>query len=232
MREKNNEINSVELNGTDVANECGSMMAKMKELCCEGHAEKAEAPGGPCCPDIADICGPAISKMMNAKRATQAEAARTRKEGENSGPKAILTYEGGLHAVGRRLSDKLCVILDAATGCGGSGASFSPLDLLAVSYGGCVIMTLDKIAHKHGFDIVDAQISVSLNMDERFVPRLAGIDATVILPHSYTEEQIEVLRKSASYCVIHATLRPEVKTTLSFETAVPPDDRRKSEGGA
>ncbi len=35
----------------------------------------------------------------------------------------------------------------------------------------------------------------------------------------FAEEQLDVLRKGAHNCPIHNSLRPEVKTTLTFEVS-------------
>jgi uncharacterized OsmC-like protein len=50
-------------------------------------------------------------------------------------------------------------------------------------------------------------------------PLLTEINTTVVLPKKFAEEQLDVLRKGAHNCPIHNSLRPEVKTTLTFEVS-------------
>ena len=110
------------------------------------------------------------------------------------------------------------VATGAPKSCGGNGAGTSPKDLFLAGYASCVIMAVDVAAKKAGFDIAGAKISVSPVWASN-KPALEEIKATLLLPPEYTEEQLDVLRKGERYCPIHNSLRPEVKTTLTFETA-------------
>ncbi len=94
--------------------------------------------------------------------------------------------------------------------------SLSPKDLFAASYGSCVIMSIDISAKKAGFDIVGANITVSPVWAKDKV-QLAEVNASVVLPHKLSEEQLDILRKGAHNCPIHNSLLPEIKTTLTFE---------------
>lgn len=110
------------------------------------------------------------------------------------------------------------VATGAPKSCGGNGAGPSPKDLFLAGYASCVIMAVDVAAKKAGFDIAGAKISVSPVWASN-KPALEEIKAALLLPSEYTEDQLNVLRKGERYCPIHNSLGPEVKTTLTFETA-------------
>jgi uncharacterized OsmC-like protein len=128
-----------------------------------------------------------------------------------------VSYEGAMRAK-TELPDGPNLALGAPASCGGDGAGPSPKDLFASGYASCVIMAMDIAARKAGFDIAGAKITVSPVWPEK-EPILAEINATVVLPRQYAAEQIAVLQKGAHYCPIHNSLRPEVKTALTFEVA-------------
>lgn len=130
-----------------------------------------------------------------------------------------IAYEGTMHAEARMTSPDRHVNVDAPTTCGGSGESFSPKDLFAVSYGRCVIMSMDMSARKAGFDIAGAKINVSITMMKGGSPHIGAIDATVVLPRDLAEEQLDILRQGAELCPIHHVVRPEADQTLTFEVA-------------
>ena len=130
-----------------------------------------------------------------------------------------VTYEGGLHAVGRMTPAGCSVDMDAPAAVGGSGESFCPLDLLAVAYAGCVAMSMDLVAGKHSFDIGGAKVNVELVMAKGPGMRVEGIEAKVVLPREYPPEQIDILRKAACMCPVGNALRPDLETTLTFEVA-------------
>ena len=99
---------------------------------------------------------------------------------------------------------------------GGNVESLSPKDLFAASYGSCVIMSMDISAKKNGFDIAGANISVSAVWAQDKL-QLAEVNAAIVLPRQLSQEQLDVLQKGADNCPIHNSLRPEIKTTLTFE---------------
>ena len=131
-----------------------------------------------------------------------------------------VTYEGGMHAVAD-LKGQDTITMNAGAGCGGSGEGFSPIDTLAAAYGGCVIMSMDKQARHNGFDIAGATISVAMSVKMLDTIRVNAVDATVILPREYTDEQLAVLRQGEKFCPVHNSLHADTTTTLKFEMAQP-----------
>ena len=126
-------------------------------------------------------------------------------------------YDGVMNAK-FELPDSGTQAIGAPTSCGGTGKGPSPKDLFVAGYASCVIMAMDVAARKGGFDIAGAKISVSPVWSNK-EPLLEEINATVVLPRQYPEEQIDILRKGSHYCPIHNSLRSEVKTTFAFEAA-------------
>jgi uncharacterized OsmC-like protein len=126
-------------------------------------------------------------------------------------------YQGSMNAM-VEMPDSSTLATGAPKSCGGNGSGPSPKDLFVAGYASCMIMAADVAARKAGFDISGAKIEVSpvwaLNK-----PVLEELNSTLLLPCEYTEEQLNVLRKGECYCPIHNSLLPEVKTTLTFETA-------------
>lgn len=131
-----------------------------------------------------------------------------------------VTYEGQMHAVAEPAEREGMIVMNAGSGCGGSGEGFSPIDVLAAAYGGCVVMSMDKLARANGFDIAGAKIAVSMTVKMLDNIRVDAVDATVILPREYTETQLDILRHGEAYCPVHNSLRADMMTTLKFEVAV------------
>ncbi|MHC4642999.1 MAG: OsmC family protein [Planctomycetota bacterium] len=128
-----------------------------------------------------------------------------------------VTYEGALHAEAE-LPDGSSLAINAPGCYGGSGEGPSPKDLFAAGYASCVAMTMDMAGKRNGLNIAGARFVVSAVWAED-KPLLTEINATVVLPEKFTEEQLDVLLKGAHMCPIHNSLRPEVKTRLTFEVA-------------
>jgi uncharacterized OsmC-like protein len=128
-----------------------------------------------------------------------------------------VTYEGTMNAK-VELPDSGTLAIGAPASCGGNGSGPSPKDLFVSGYASCVVMAMDIAAKKAGFDIAGAEITVS-PVWAKNEPILEEINTMLVIPERYTEEQLNVLRKGERYCPIHNSLRPEVKTSLTFEVA-------------
>ncbi len=128
--------------------------------------------------------------------------------------KVTLTYDKSFCAE-LKLPNQSSLIIGAPCQ-GGKAEALSPKDLFAASYGSCVIMVMDIVAKKAGFDIVGANITVSPVWTQDG-SQLAEVNTAVVLPRQLSEEQLDVLREGAHNCPIHNSLLPEIKTTLTFE---------------
>jgi uncharacterized OsmC-like protein len=126
-----------------------------------------------------------------------------------------VTYEGAMNAK-LELHDSGTQAIGAPASCGGTGQGPSPKDFFVAGYASCVVMAMDIAAKKAGFDIAGAKITSS-PVWAKNEPILEEINTILVLPQQYTEEQLDVLRKGERYCPIHNSLRPEVKTSLTFE---------------
>lgn len=132
----------------------------------------------------------------------------------------IVEYEDKLHAVCQKVPSGPNVTMDAPIGCGGSGKSFTPMELFAFSYTGCVVMSMDITARQNGFNIAGARIKISVAAEKSKEPIIIKeVSMTITLPQQYSEEQMDMLHKSAHNCPIHNSLRPETKKTVTFEVA-------------
>ena len=128
-----------------------------------------------------------------------------------------ITYEGSLRVVATLSNGEAKLVMGGATCCGGTGTDFTPLDLLASAYAGCVIMSMDLVARENGLDLTGAKAKVSLDTSHCGGPVIGGIDVTIVLTKQHTDEQLDLLQKGAAYCPVHNVLRPEIKTSLTLE---------------
>lgn len=127
-----------------------------------------------------------------------------------------LSYDKSF-CVGLKLPDESSLVIGAPCQ-GGEIKNLSPKDLFAASIGSCMLMTMDISAKRHGFDIVGARISV-LPVWSETEPGLAEIKAAVFLSKPVSQEQLEILRQGGLSCPVHNSLKPTIKTTITFEAA-------------
>ena len=123
--------------------------------------------------------------------------------------------------MGRKLPADCTVTIDAPGTCTGEAdiENFSPIELFSVSYAGCVIMSMDLAARQNGFSVAGSKVKMSVAVIKETVPSIERIEARIVLPREYTEEQMDVLQQATHYCPIHSALRPELETSVVFEVA-------------
>lgn len=123
-----------------------------------------------------------------------------------------LKYESFLHAK--------TVLPDGSNltiGCGSCGEAVpSPKDLFVAGYASCVIMSMDMVAKKNGFNIAKSGVRISPVWSET-EPLLTEVNTTVVLTDQFSQEQLDILRNGVHNCPIHNSLKPEIKRNLNFE---------------
>jgi len=131
--------------------------------------------------------------------------------------KLVLTLKDNIHGEVAMEPDRK-LLIDAPVGCGGSGKSFSPMDVFLASYASCVTMAMEIVAKRTGFSISGTRVQVSAEATKTGDdPHIQAVDAVVFLPKEYTAEQLTVLEQAAHRCPIHNSLRKDTKKTLEFK---------------
>ncbi len=98
---------------------------------------------------------------------------------------------------------------------GGTGACFSPTDLLGVALATCAVTTMALVARREGLAFGEARASVEKRMTPP--PRRVGELVLVIdMPREVRPEQRARLEEVARGCPVMRSLHPDVKVPLEF----------------
>ena len=101
---------------------------------------------------------------------------------------------------------------------GGTGACFSPTDLVAVALATCALSTMALAASREGLSFGDARASVEKRMTA--APRRVGELVVVIdMPREVLPEQRARLEEAARGCPVMRSLHPDVKVPIAFRYA-------------
>ena len=97
----------------------------------------------------------------------------------------------------------------------GDGSSFSPTDLVAAALGSCMLTVMGIVAERKGIDLSGASFSLEKHMrsDPRRIDR---VPVTIRLPAGLSNEQRELLERTALGCPVHRSLLPEVRKEVEF----------------
>jgi putative redox protein len=99
---------------------------------------------------------------------------------------------------------------------GGAGVSFSATDLLAAALGVCIATNIDTVADRHGIP-PDA---LSLAVDKTLANNPKRIEALAVTISSRVPIAEDVrlrLERTASHCLVHHSLHPDIRVTVTFQ---------------
>jgi uncharacterized OsmC-like protein len=98
---------------------------------------------------------------------------------------------------------------------GGTGATFSPTDLVATALISCALTTMQLAAHREGIPFTQA----SGHAVKRMTPpprRVAEVPVTIEMPPGLSKEQRARLEEVARTCPVARTLHPDVQARMEF----------------
>jgi len=101
---------------------------------------------------------------------------------------------------------------------GGTGASFSPTDLVGAALAACVLSTMALAAQREGLSWGDARASV----EKRMTPpprRIGELVLVVDMPRQVRAEHRARLEEAARTCPVARSLHPEVAVPMEFRYA-------------
>lgn len=126
------------------------------------------------------------------------------------------TYKGGLRTEAVHTQSGSALITDAPIDNHGRGEAFSPTDLLAASYGSCVLTIMGLAAQTHGFNIDGAKVVTTKVMGTN-PRRIVELIAEFTLPsNSYTAKERKIIELTAKECPVYNSLHPDMKKTITF----------------
>lgn len=131
---------------------------------------------------------------------------------------STIVYKGDLRTELTHLQSGQVVETDAPVDNQGKGERFSPTDLLATSYGSCMITTMAIRAADMKLNFDGTKIEITKIMSSDAPRRVAGIKCELFFTKLFeaTAQQKEQLERIARSCPVEKSLHPDVKLDVSF----------------
>lgn len=128
------------------------------------------------------------------------------------------TYDGKLHCTATHGPSGNVLSTDAPVDNGGSGAAFSPTDLVATALGTCVLTIMGLVAERHGVDLKGTDVQVTKDMIQSPQRRIGSLITKVTFPSGLVLDAAmrERLESAANHCPVHQSLHPEINAPIEF----------------
>jgi len=131
---------------------------------------------------------------------------------------STVVYKGLLRTELTHLQSGTVIENDAPTDNKGKGERFSPTDMLATSYGSCMITTMAIRAADMNLNFDGTKIEITKIMSSDAPRRVIGIKADLFFTKLFeaTDEQKEQLVRIARTCPVEKSLHPDIKLDVGF----------------
>ena len=128
-------------------------------------------------------------------------------------------YKGGLRTEAIHVHSRNALITDAPTDNQGKGETFSPTDLLSASLGSCMLTVMGIRANDNNLNIEGTSIKTTKIMAAN-PRRVSEIVIEFNIPHSYNDNDRNLLEDAALNCPVAKSLHANIKQSVSFNYSV------------
>jgi putative redox protein len=131
---------------------------------------------------------------------------------------STIVYTGDLRTELTHLQSGTVIETDAPTDNMGKGERFSPTDLLATSYGACMITTMAIRAASMHLNFKGTKIDITKVMSTDAPRRVIAIKTVLHFTKDFiaTDEQKEQLIRIARTCPVEKSLHPDIELDVVF----------------
>ena len=130
--------------------------------------------------------------------------------------KMELTYEGNLRCQAVHEPSGAKLLTDAPKDNQGEGQSFSPTDLVATGLGSCILTIMGIVARRHQIDLAGTKVTVSKEMAQQPVRRIARLVVEITVPDRLSEDDKTRLCNAADTCPVKQSLHPDIEVPISW----------------
>lgn len=131
------------------------------------------------------------------------------------GVKITGEFTGGLETRMRHEHSGAVIVTDPPLDNGGRGASFSPTDMFAASYGACMMSIVALKGKKENLDLKGMRVAIEKHMTSSLPRRVASLDVVLALPEHLTPAQREEIEQAAKNCPVALSVSSDIKVNFT-----------------
>ena len=127
-----------------------------------------------------------------------------------------VAYQGELRCAATHMPSGTGMVPDAPVDNQGTGASFSPTDLVATALGTCMLTIMGIAADKLGLDIRASTVVVNKSMVAKPTRRVGELAVVIAVPLALDDAQKDALSHAAMTCPVYESIHPDIIKTVEF----------------
>lgn len=101
----------------------------------------------------------------------------------------------------------------------GDGAEFSPANLLSISLGSCMLLSIGTVAQRAKLDLAGTTVSVHFKEEAKPFPHVAAIRYVIDIPREFGPVDRRRIENAAELCPIKTNIGPNTEITVEYRYA-------------
>jgi len=128
-----------------------------------------------------------------------------------------LTYDSDHHVTATIEPQHKIVAVDCPYT--GDGAEFSPANLLSISLGSCMLLSIGAVAHRADLDLSGTTVNVRFKEEAKPFPHVAEIRYVVDIPRQFSAVDMRRIENAAELCPIKSNIGDDTDISVKFNYA-------------
>jgi uncharacterized OsmC-like protein len=128
-----------------------------------------------------------------------------------------LIYDSDHHVTATKEPEHKIVSVDCPHT--GDGAEFSPANLLSISLGSCMLLSIGSVAHRAHLDLSGTTVSVRFKEVARPFPHVAAIHYVIDIPRQFSAVDKRRIENATEICPIKTNIGDDTEITVNFNYA-------------
>ena len=128
-----------------------------------------------------------------------------------------LTYDSDHHVTATIEPQHTIVAVDCPYT--GDGAEFSPANLLSVSLGSCMLLSIGAVAQRAKLDLSGTTVTVRFKEVAKPFPRVAAIHYVIDIPREFSAVDMRRIENAAELCPIKTNIGDDTEIRVKFRYA-------------
>lgn len=101
----------------------------------------------------------------------------------------------------------------------GDGAEFSPANLLSISLGSCMLLSIGVVAHRAHLDLSGTTVSVRFKEVAKPFPHVSEIHYVIDIPRHFSAVDMRRIENAADLCPIKTNIGDDTEIRVEFNYA-------------
>jgi uncharacterized OsmC-like protein len=131
-----------------------------------------------------------------------------------------ILYDAGPRSIAKHDQSGDTIHTDAPIDNGGTGASFSPTDLVAAGLGSCMATYLGKAAEKHDWSMKGTRVLVKKEMVADPLRRIGRLIVDIYLNRTFDDKDMKILTNAVTTCPVKLSISDDIQVPITFHQPI------------